>query len=109
MAFGDGVDLNNCHNSCYIQSNVNIDNEGISGKGLIIGYGAGSSKKCSSLNCSSLRFEDYRACGQFDGDSSGLELKEKESKMPKILEVLGESFKEGSDGYPILSWQAEED
>ncbi len=106
VGLGYGVSLNNCHNSCYIQSDVEIATENPWGKGLIIGYGASSgSLKCSSSNCSSLKFEDYNCWGEFDGDKGGLLVIKNQNEMPSILDVLGTNFKAGSNGHPILNWQ----
>ena len=102
-----GLTLNNCHNNCrIITSELNGERNEI---GLIVGYAytGTSKKKCSASDCSSLKYGDCKAWGEFDGDLSGLLLKNTEKDMPDILNVLGENFKMGADGYPILKWQME--
>ena len=62
--------------------------------------------KCSAENCKALKVGDYRLFRLFDGTiSDDCTLCENESEMPNILEVLGENFKMGPNGYPVLSWQ----
>lgn len=61
--------------------------------------------KCFARDCSCLKYDSYIKCGGFDGSQNGLLLQENEENMPDILEVLGDHFKQGTRGYPILSWQ----
>ena len=56
-------------------------------------------------NCSSLKFEDYATYFSFNGDKNGLLLRENEADMPNILQILGECYKNGPEGYPIFNWQ----
>ena len=100
-----GIQLTNCHNNCEIVTKdlTNVNNK----IGLVIGHGGEKidGSKCSSSNCSSLKYNDIGAWSEFDGDTSGLLLQENEKDMQNILDVLGENFKMGLSGYPILTWQ----
>ncbi len=62
--------------------------------------------KSSAENCKALKVGDYKLFPGFDGTiSDDCKLCENESEMPNILDVLGENFKMGPNGYPVLSWQ----
>ena len=71
--------------------------------GLILGL----ANNCTASNCSSLSFNDYKAIGAIGtgADVKELTLCDNEANMPNILEIIGEKFENGPEGYPILSWQ----
>ncbi len=97
----------NCHSKCKIfTENLDYEENKI---GLFVGYACrnGNSVKCSARNCSVLKYENLPAYGDFDGETRDISLKTDEKDMVSILEVLGEEFKNGLNGYPILKWQAE--
>ena len=60
--------------------------------------------ECSCDNCSALKYEDYNASGEFDGDLDGFKVVTSENELPDILEVLGDGYANGSSGFPILRW-----
>ena len=110
VGISDRSSFENCHNKCKIEMNTDIDHGTLNlGTfcGLIVDY---ESRKVK--NSSSLKYKDYDGFGKIGSNheadyNEGLTLYEDESKMPDILEVLGESFAEGLNGYPILKWQIE--
>ena len=67
----------------------------------------GSGVKCSAENCSVLMYDDLLVYGDFDGNGGDILNVTDEKDMPNILNVLGNKFKMGVTGYPILNWQAE--
>ena len=96
----------NCHSKCKIfTENLDYEKNKI---GLFVGYADSSEElTCSSRNCSVLKYDNLPAFKDFDGEEKDILLKTDEKDMVSILEVLGGEFKNGSNGYPILKWQAE--
>ena len=107
---GYSIILNNCNSNFNIKTN---DNGGKTVIGLIgLGWVDDGMQKCSAQKCSALKFGDYELFPKIDGGrqfngtiSDDCKIFENESEMPNILDVLGENFKMGPNGYPILSWQ----
>ena len=96
-----GGDLNNCYNK------GNINELSLNCRVAYIGLILGLATNCTASNCSSLSFNAYKAT---EGIGTGADVKEltlcdDEANMPNILEIIGEKFENGPDGYPILSWQ----
>ncbi len=96
------ANIKNCHNIGKIE----FDSENLSKK-VFIGYIAGSNYNNGVVdNCSYLKIGDYNGVGTNAGTDNSKAI-EKESEMPSILSIVGDKFKEGKNGYPILRWQEE--
>ena len=97
---GEGL-LNNCYNK------GKINNLSLNSKPIYIGLILGLAQICTITDCSSLNFNDYQIIGAKDRvvKVDNLASYNDDANMPNILEILGEKFKTGLNGYPILSWQ----
>ncbi len=101
-----GSRLENCHNNSQIFiENLDYEENKI---GFFTGYAYENGVKCFAENCSVLMYENLPPCGDFDGNYNDILKVTDEEDMPNILDVLGDKFKMGIYGYPILNWQVED-
>lgn len=98
LGIGQTTNINNSHNKGQIISNANSTESYI---GLIIGR---NNTGVVIQNCYYLKFENYTSSGYRSKNVNSIDV-DKENDMPKILDTIGEKFKNGTSQYPILNWQ----
>ena len=91
------VNINNSNNKCrIILDDFTTDYLNI---GQIAGIIEGNIKDCYYFN-----IQDYNSVGTIEGTDES-KMVENESDMPNILSIVGNCFKEGPLGYPVLYWE----